>query len=246
MPHVTNEQLLADAPPWFKGVVDALPTELTEASIKPIRKIVLDAYNEEHGTTLSLADAFEGASSEDVLLWYRKTGGSAVRFLALGAFGMPLHDDLGSSINLLAQRHCNVCTLNFPILVIPLPVAPQSHQSMDGVNRAQYRAGVVSALTKRERHKIDFPIRCCMSITFALHNLNGRRWKDLANMAKCTVDATIGLLIDNDEQIDHLDLAKVRHSHQDECMFLQYAPIKQSASDKTRTVLWDRFEPKFV
>jgi hypothetical protein len=126
---------------------------------------------------------------------------------------LPLYKDATAKMSWLQQRPCPVCPAGdeVPPVTFPIGIPPWSHQSTRHVGVALRRA-IDSSPLYREHFKdrlAQGPV--CLRMVFVLPEGAIATMKDCDNMAKGVMDAFQGLLYENDNQVEHLDLLKAHH-----------------------------------
>lgn len=157
-----------------------------------------------------------------------------------------MHLSLGSKVNVLAQRHCEICCgllpseLQFPISVMPVRIAPESRQSLGSVNWAAFQSAVRAWFANRVLD-IGSSRHLCIAITFVLST--ERRDRDLDNMTKALMDAFARAIGFDDREIHHLDVAKVIGETTEEYVYIRTAP---SYLQDQSTVMLPIFDGNFA
>jgi Holliday junction resolvase RusA-like endonuclease len=127
---------------------------------------------------------------------------------------LPLYEDTAAKMSWLQQHPCPVCPVGeeVPPVTFPVGIPPWSHQSTRRVGVALRRA-IDSSSPYREHfkdHAAQGPV--CLRMVFVLPGDATATMKDCDNMARGVMDAFQGLLYENDNQVEHLDLLKAHHS----------------------------------
>lgn len=124
--------------------------------------------------------------------------------------------DLSAKVNTISQRACRVCPTappESPWFQAIFRTRPDSRQSVTGAHIADLRERI--AKHAGDRYGALKSRSLCVSLTFVL--AAGRRERiDVDNMAKTMLDALRGTVYDDDSQIQHLDLMKLRLAEDNE------------------------------
>jgi Holliday junction resolvase RusA-like endonuclease len=145
-----------------------------------------------------------------------------------------LSTDIADKVGMLSQYHCPICRdSGFPFVIIPIRISPESKQAMSGVKkkRAAFELAIREYIHK-SNDKFSINDRFCLHVVFVL-GCNSRD-KDLDNMAKALLDALKGSLFEDDSNIDHLSLLKIRHNYEDDNI---YVNIRRSNINSTDDLL---------
>jgi len=124
--------------------------------------------------------------------------------------------DLSSKIGYVSQRACRTCPTsppNAPHFFNNFRLRPESRQSISGVEIRDLRS-------RLQNHLGDtfLPLQSrelCVSLTFMLSSRRPIRI-DVDNLAKAMLDVMRGSVFNDDSQVQHLDLMKIRLTTADE------------------------------
>jgi len=132
-------------------------------------------------------------------------GGESGRRLAFGFFA-----DLSRKISWFQQRSCAVCPEeppDAPWFDSPLRIKPESRQLVTGAYLQDLRERLLAAAGDRYLALYDRDL--CIAMTFVLSASRSKRL-DVDNLAKVMCDGLRGTVYNDDAQIQHLDVMKVR------------------------------------
>jgi Holliday junction resolvase RusA-like endonuclease len=192
-----------------------------------LRRLIVEAYAVETGEAvdpLELTESLRDAIAD----WLRSAFMENERFV--GFFGKPntlraiMFDGLESKISWLHQAPCTVCGVrtDFPVSLFHLRVSPRSQQAQPAALRRAFRRAIAAGLDGRGIHQYREG-QLCVRLVYLL--ASKRRDKiDVDNLTKGTLDALRGVVFDDDSQIAHLDLVKVRGTGDDEFIAVRIQP----------------------
>lgn len=186
-----------------------------------IKNEIIKIYNREHEKSLSLT---EGICLEDAIAiekWLLKLFHShpqaAQLFYQRKQIQIPfISPNLAVAIGGISNFDCPFCTgtYSYPIQHIPIRIAALSKQAsptklLDAFKKAiKHRLSMSNAVTKYEKGD-----KLCVYVVFVLSRKNKN--KDLDNMSKALMDALEDILFDEDMEIQHLNLMKIRSPETD-------------------------------
>ena len=208
-------RLAADAD--FRAAVSQIHPDL-----EAIRQTVIQAYEAATGT--------RDPDPRTVSTWFaevcnaydsRVRGGISVERPILRRV---MSSNITRKVEHVMLRQCRLCDMYSQVDYIAffLRVPPSSHQASDTAIRRAFKRAITADL---ERKNFDFSEfaqqRLCVAVTFVV--ANGRRRADVDNLAKNLLDALQSFAYDNDRQIDHLDLVRLRSRSTEEFMTVRMA-----------------------
>jgi Holliday junction resolvase RusA-like endonuclease len=202
-----------------------------------IRRNILRAYNRATGS--SLEDDIK--SNDDRLIavvgWLNDlvvNGIFDAQFLGWKPVGIALYaPDLSSKASILSQFHCPLCYGEAPIGTINIRIPPISLQSSDSQTNEAFKRAIKHRLSSTHNYANK---RLCVHVVFVLRNKRHRM--DVDNMAKGFLDSLQGVLYDNDNQIDHLNLHKLMWEGDEEHISVN---IRESNFNRHEDVLYHKF-----
>jgi Holliday junction resolvase RusA-like endonuclease len=210
-----SEVALAETPwlgdPALKAALERRPPDVLEVRAAAIA-LWRRSTRTPGGSELSAED--EAAAGQ----WLRSLGGrpglEAIAFGLGGERARPysygFFADLSQKITWLMQRSCSICPEAPPAAPwfnSPLRLRPTSRQGITGADVEALRQRVQAAAG--DHYAALFDRDLCIAMTFVL---GARRSGilDVDNMAKTMCDALRGTVYKDDNQIQHLDLLKLR------------------------------------
>jgi len=205
---------------FYQEIQQILLEEITseKPDTKRLRDLFISAFCKEVNTSHCLESEDNNIDIAEVIRWLNE-----MLDLLLPIFNTKKYIDLPKvsltlphKINLLSQYHCPICTSSYPISVINIKVLPISKQASTPAQISAFREVIKSKFNKQNYNFEDFwgkTTGLCVHITFILAQTT--RNKDADNMAKSLLDAIKGILFEDDMQIDHLSLLKIRGGTED-------------------------------
>lgn len=204
-----------------------------------LRGRVVAAYGRESGREVD-PDELSDEQRQAVASWLRAALISESRFV--GLMGAPnvlraaMFDGLESKVSWLHQAPCMVCGLraDFPVSLFWLRVSPVSQQAQTTAFKRAFRRAVAAALEDRQIEHYGSTDLCVRIVYFL--SASRRAKLDLDNLTKGTLDALRGRVFDDDAQVVHLDLVKVRGTGDDESIAVRIRPtgLNDHVSDTFR------------
>jgi|GEM_PF-6664904 len=223
-----------------------------EPDFELIKNIVITAYNTENQSRFSLGASLSKAEQIKIVQWLNRSTEHPMAhllfsrnlltslFLKEKPVKTPFFSaDLSSKVSTLAQFHCPVCHAEdqFPIMVIPLKISPESKQALSKVKglRKAFENAIAQAFSEKE---IAFKRgeKLCVLVVFVLGSIT--KDKDLDNMSKALMDALQGNLFEHDADIEHLNLFKIKHNMEDSFIYLN---IRRTDLNEHNDVLFKDF-----
>lgn len=207
---------LANDPQFRAAISEDLP------DLEAIRSTIIDAYIAATGVTDPDLRSV-GAWFADVCRAYdsRVQGGISVERPILRRV---MSSSISRKAEHLMARPCRQCDMysQTEYILFFVDVPPSSHQSNDSTARRAFREDIEAKLKQRNFDFSDFMTeQLCVAVTFVI--AEGRRSRDVDNLAKNLLDALQGFAYDNDRQIDHLDLLKLRSRSAEEFIRVRIA-----------------------
>ena len=196
------------------------------------RAAIITAYNAATGNSVSLNTPQDDVSLLPVVKWLNQlepaeeTGFRSRRPRLTRMFSACL----SSKLNAIAQYHCDICQCGFPIVVIPIRIQPRSHQAASPDIKAAFKKAIASRLAKTH----DFASsKLCIHIVLSV----GRSSKtgDIDNVAKMLLDSMKGVVFNDDRQVDHLTVVRVKNGGDEDFVYLR---ISDSTLNEHRDVLY--------
>jgi Holliday junction resolvase RusA-like endonuclease len=195
--------------------LDALYGQAAVTSAAALAAVVA-AFNDEFAAGLDTSD-LSAAQREQLREYIVRSliEGNATLYHRVPVLSrLPLYEDAAAKMSWLQQHPCPVCPAGgeVPPVTFPVGIPPWSHQSTRHVGAALRRA--IDSSPRYRDHFKDRAARgpVCLRLVFVLPEGATATMKDCDNMAKGVMDAFQGLLYENDNQVEHLDLFKARHS----------------------------------
>ena len=162
-------------------------------------------------------------SEEDGVMWLMKNYEHLDIYTKTPVLDKSAHVTLSDKANWLAQQRCHVCHPTSPISVIPIRIRPESWQALDSIDKAAFKAALSHRLSKSPNIKAQEG-RVCLTFLFVCSAR--RRARDLDNMAKLVMDSIKGIVMGDDQNVDHLSLMRLTHEGEEE-----YVTFRISASN---------------
>lgn len=190
--------------------------------LEPIRETVIQAYMT--ATDISNPDL------RSVGVWFAEVCRSYDQRVAGGiSVDRPILRRVMSSgisrkVEHLMARPCRQCDMysQVPYIRFFLRMPPSSHQANDTEKRRAFKMAIAADLGHKNFDFSDFTTaRLCVAITFVV--ANGRPRSDVDNLAKNLLDGLQDFAYENDRQIDHLDLLRMRSRSVEEFINIRLA-----------------------
>jgi Holliday junction resolvase RusA-like endonuclease len=208
-----------------------------------LKKLIFNAFNIENNDSLSIEN-INDEEEKKIIIWLNRCRSNPnpivhSLFLKREEVKIPFFSQsLSSKVNLLSQYHCPICKAEnqFPIEIIPIRISAISKQAM--AKKPKYRIAFEKAISSKfKKRTIDFKKgeKLCILVVFILGKQN--RNKDLDNMSKAIMDALEGKLFENDMDIEHLNLLKIRHDGDEDYVTIN---IRRTDLNKHRDVLFKK------
>ena len=159
-------------------------------------------------------------NEEDGILWLSKNREYLDIFTKIPVLEKTAHIDLSDKASWLSQQRCHVCHSEPPISVIPLRIKPESWQSLNSVDNVAFKAAIADRLSGSPHVELQQG-RICLTFLFVCSA--SRKVRDLDNMAKLLMDSIKGLVMGDDEEVDHLNLMRLRHEGNEEYVAFRIA-----------------------
>jgi Holliday junction resolvase RusA-like endonuclease len=138
---------------------------------------------------------------------------------------------LSSKVVWLAQHNCDLCDLDLPIVTIPIRIRPRSYQASKTKIKNAFKSAIATRLANF--HKFS-ESRLCIHIVIVCGE-SSRSTGDVDNIAKLMLDAMKGVVFDDDRQVDHLSVLRVRECGDEDYVYLH---IGRSTLNQHRDVLF--------
>ncbi len=190
-----------------------------------VRATVVDEYNKATGNKLSLNLQSDDPALRDVVRWLN----------GLDHFGFMhrtprlehlVYSSMSNKLSAIAQWHCNFCNTGFPSVVLPIRIKPLSYQSTPPKIRIAFKRALKEWLASKHRFEGQ-PV--CVHITIAVGRSS--RISDVDNIAKLFLDGLKGTLFRDDKQVEHLSVARVRTSDDEDFAYVRVAPTRLNELD---------------
>lgn len=185
---------------------------------------VLRAFNAEAGESLT-REGLDCDARERVWKWLRKDDQFMMLIHRRGGElrHLPLYADMADKVRWLQQQPCRACGPREGGGSFPIEVAPWTHQSSRQITSALKLA--IAANVRGGVVRYDRDTYLCIRLVFVLP---GRaRMKDCDNMAKGLLDGLQGYLYEDDRQIDHLDVIRLRDATEsDGYVLVNHSPTR--------------------
>jgi Holliday junction resolvase RusA-like endonuclease len=220
-----------------------------------IRQLVIQAFNKENGTTvtnnINIIDNL--GECRQINLWLNK-----IRMQRKDDFGLLFSNffykkefnvvprisfTLSDKVNVLSQRVCGICigSSTLPIVNFKIRITPISHQASSGKIKRAFKKAVASRVERIREFNANEETKICINIIFIL--TKNSKNKDLDNMAQILLDSLQeGLLFENDVQVEHLSLLKIRGEIQEGEEFIS-VNIMESFVNEHKDTIFDFMSP---
>lgn len=193
-----------------------------------IRAELIRIYNQHHGTRLSTQEGMSEDEYISLIRWIRQTDYGTFLSLcrridkssSVASYSLTLSEKISS----VAQFHCPLCGVSFPVSIIPIRIQPLSYQSSPARVHIAFKRAIAFRLKKAQSEESFIGKRLCVHTVFVTSSR--RKEKDVDNMAKLFVDSLQGVLFENDKLVDHLSLMKIRHNEEEEFIYLNIRESK--------------------
>ena len=183
-----------------------------------IRTKIIDAYNTTTNSNLDVNLPKDSADLLKVVSWLGNLECSEIEtgfILKLPKLRRIFSDCISSKINFLGQQYCNQCKLDFPISTIPIRITPKSHQASKPKIKQAFKQAIKSRLVNSHNY---LDARVCISILV----ICGKKSQsgDLDNIAKLLLDSMKGVIFNDDEQIDHLNIMRINDNSNEDYIII--------------------------
>lgn len=194
-----------------------------------IKAELISIYNRFHATQLVTSDEISEEAYTSLIRWFQKNDEGA--FFAAShrrGKGSPVATyslTLSGKISSVAQFHCPMCDGgSSPVSIIPIRIQPLSHQSSPARLHHAFKRAIAFRLQRAKSDQFYVGKRLCVHTVFV--TALKQKEKDVDNMAKLFMDSLQDVLFENDKLVDHLSLMKVRHSGDEEYIYLNIRESK--------------------
>ncbi len=200
-----------------------------------IRRNIIREYNRTTGSSLEEDIKSNDDRLIDVVGWLNNfLSSGALSFLVNQSITVAAFSpDLASKASILSQFHCPLCYGEAPIVTINIRIPPISLQSSDSQTNEAFKRAIKYRLSHTHNYGNQ---RLCVHVVFVLRNKRHRM--DVDNMAKGFLDTLQGVLYDNDNQIDHLNLHKLMWEGDEEHIRVN---IRETHFNRHEDVLYHKF-----
>lgn len=123
-----------------------------------------------------------------------------------------MYANLSNKVNLIWQRHCQICEVQYPVELFSIRLTPISFRT-DKKTRKAYYIAIESRFSKKAPTLFK-KTKLCLSVTFVINRK--RSAIDVDNMTKIFLDSLHSFVFDNDSQVEHLDTVKFMSDDNDE------------------------------
>jgi Holliday junction resolvase RusA-like endonuclease len=141
--------------------------------------------------------------------------------------------ELSSKTLDVAQFHCPLCNGESLISTIPIRIPPISSQASDSNTKQAFKRAINQRLSETHHYG---NLRLCVHVVFIISKKRNRM--DVDNMAKLFLDSLQGVILENDNQIDHLNLHKITWEGDEEHIDVN---IRESNFNRYEDVLYHKF-----
>lgn len=169
-------------------------------------------------------------SEDEGLLWLLKNRESFEldMYEKVPVLSLISHLTLSEKAGWLSQHHCRICNPPFPISIVPVRIEPQSWQAISSIDKQAFKRAMAHRLNRDGWTTAESgPV--CVSFLFVCGAR--RRTRDLDNMAKLMMDSLIGVAFDDDSEVDHLDVMRLRHEGLEEYVSLRVSGARLNSHD---------------
>ena len=175
-----------------------------------LKEIIIQVYNNDNNKSIDIENVSTDEQKEIIRWFNTQHHFFPLTLLRKEVITHFFSQSLSTKISALSQYHCPICTGNKGVATIfNIRISAISKQAMS--SRPEYREAFERAIFKRFESK-DLTYKkgdkLCVSIVFVLGCNN--RDKDLDNMSKALMDALEGNLFENDMDIVHSNLIKIK------------------------------------
>jgi Holliday junction resolvase RusA-like endonuclease len=196
--------------------IQRLNTELSKdkPNLSSVKRIILDWYYTENDSEIRSIDDLEKEKLDEIVRWMnrKEMSGEINLFQKKGQLKKLFYQSLSSKVSFVSQYHCPFCSQDYPTVIMNIRIRPQSYQSLDSNLKKAFKAAVNSRINARND---DFKgCKICLHIVYVCSE--ERREKDLDNMSKLLLDAIKDILFDDDAEVDHLNVMKIKNSDNEE------------------------------
>lgn len=179
-----------------------------------IKSLLIKWYFEENGKVVCSLDLLTREQLDEVVRWIdgKEISQELNLYKGESILKRVFHGCLSSKINYLSQAHCPFCTQEFPITIMYLRIRPQSYQALTPDLKKAFKAAIRQRmLQEKSEYK---KCKVCLHIVFVCSQ--NRSEKDLDNMSKILLDSIKDLIMDDDSEVDHLSVMKVKNPDSEE------------------------------
>lgn len=179
-----------------------------------VKRLILEWYFTEKDKNISAIDGLCREELDEIVKWMNQKEMSKELNLydKRGTLKKLFHQSLSSKVGFVSQAHCPFCTQDYPFVLMNIRIRPQSYQSLDSDLKKAFKAAVHTRINPRSN---DFKgSKICLHIVYVCSEK--RREKDVDNMSKILLDSIKDILFDDDSEVDHLSVLKVKNFDDEE------------------------------
>lgn len=193
-----------------------LNTELSKdkPNLSSVKKIILDWYFTEIDSEIRSINDLCREELDEIVRWMnrKEMSGEINLFQKKGQLKKLFYQSLSSKVGFISQYHCPFCSQDYPVVIMNIRIRPQSYQSLDSNLKKAFKAAVNSRINPRNNYFKGCKI--CLHIVYVCSE--NRRDKDIDNMSKLLLDAIKDILFDDDAEVDHLNVMKIKNFDDEE------------------------------
>lgn len=201
-----------------------------------VKNLILELYYAENNKKIRAIDDLCREELDEIVKWMnqKEMSGELNLYDKKGTLRKLFHQSLSSKVGFLSQFHCPFCTQDYPIVLMNIRIRPQSYQSLDSDLKKAFKAAVNTRINPRSN---DFKgSKICLHVVYVCSVK--RREKDVDNMSKILLDSIKDILFDDDSEIDHLSVMKIKNFDDEEYITVNIRKSKLNInSDQLSTFL---------
>jgi Holliday junction resolvase RusA-like endonuclease len=182
------------------------------------RRVIIAAYNLATGSNIDPIWPKDDKRLIPVVIWLNRLEMDGVEtcfIIAKRQLTRLFSSCLSSKVSYLAQHYCDICRSSKTIATIPIRIRSRSHQASTPAVKAAFKKAISHRLVSAHRYARE---RLCVHITVACSNSS--RTIDLDNAAKLLLDSMKGTVFEDDSQVDHLSILRVRACGEEDYLYL--------------------------
>jgi Holliday junction resolvase RusA-like endonuclease len=208
-----------DAPDFLRGL------EPSFRNMPLLRSKIIAAFNNANNKNVPTGTEPNDEQLKEVAGWL----GTIAPFGFTSGESQPkwrIFTSMSQKVSTISQWNCEFCGDEFPVVVIPVRIKPRSYQSVTKLEKRAFKLALTRWFAEKQRFGAK-PI--CIHITVAMSKTT--RISDVDNIAKLLLDGIKGTVFDDDRQIEHLSIVRLRTYDDEDYVHLRIAPSTINSAD---------------